>query len=492
MARRDILERVSDSFLKTIETHVKTGYGSLKFAQKDKKTYIKVFFKDQLIYGVESSVSAPKIVTRIVTNEIITDANRTQVLNKFENSLEDFAVIKYVLDYQLFPERPLAVYIKDFFFDVLDTLYLWEDVTVEWKQNDRITIGNGLTINPADPAEILTRIKERINELNNTVAQAWSIHPKELNDIVFVKNFDVETKNYTQTLLLSLPDGTEPAIGDVADYFGLPVFNTKLAVYELWLLGAVDVIHPAGIRYSNRSETEIRKTASPTENIVSVPNSKSIPLASETNTPSDNPFLKQILAHGIQEETELPFPTPLNNNVSSSEDEGYIVEDLTEEIFDNEMDDEYEPFDSYIEDDIVEEIIEETVEDDTYNEHPDDFYEYKNLIEDTPPTLTAPPTTPTETYEEDIDMTDASGLKAMALQMKTMLTGIKERIQVTKKTISDRDTEITSTTQKRRTLISELRALDAALEEAKTEKAKAESELAELETEFNEFTQLFQ
>lgn len=182
----------------------------------------------------------------------------------------------------------------------------------------------------------------------------------------------------------------------------------------------------------------------------------------------------------------------MNNNVSSSEDEGYIVEDLTEEIFDNEMDDEYEPFDSYIEDDIVEEIIEETVEDDTYNEHPDDFYEYKNLIEDTPPTLTAPPTTPTETYEEDIDMTDASGLKAMALQMKTMLTGIKERIQVTKKTISDRDTEITSTTQKRRTLISELRALDAALEEAKTEKAKAESELAELETEFNEFTQLFQ
>ena len=461
MARRDFLPSVSDGLKTAIKDHVKSGFGSLRLTRKDKKTFARLFFKDGLIYGIEVSTYKPNIVTRIVTNEFISEANRTQVLNKFEKTLNDFSVVKFVVDYQLFPERPLATYIKDYFFDAFDEVFQWEDVSVEWKANDKLT-GGGLTVAPTEPNDIIRRLEEREAILNNKLANAWAVHPRDFHSLPFVKNFEYNDPDYTKQMLLSLPENASLTIGAVAEYFGLPYFNTEIDIFDLWQAGAVDILHPRGMQFSNRSEQEIRESR---EN---KPTS-SVPVQEVASTDASVSALstEQKAIALVEDEEETEFPPLIEESLVEEENEAQEVISFIEE----------EPETSSFGSEFGEEDEEE------YNYTPDedaDFYSEEETS-----------TQNSNLLEEQEDMSDSgTGLSAIAQQMKALISEIKGKMNEAKANVLRQEKTISEKSAKRRELIAQLRAIDAELASAKEKRTEAIESLETLETEFNEFTQL--
>ncbi len=495
MARRDPLVKVSESLSSVIKEQVKTGFGSLRFTKKDKKTSARLYFKDGLIYGIDVSSYSPKIVTRIITNELISETNRLQVITKYGENLTDFSVIKFVLDYQLFPERPLAVYIKDFFFDALDELYQWEDVAVEWKQNDKLN-SLALNITPTAPEDIITRLNARLSELNNKVAQAWALHPRELDAVEYVRNFEYSDPDYTHQLLLSLPDGAQPTIAYAADYFGLPIYNTILAVFSLWQAGAVDVIHPSGIRYSNRTDQEIRKATvsipKPTPTVIEKPVSEPIPTIT----------VPTYIEEEAIEEEEVDFDSfeneePYVEQVDFVEPETVVAnEELAPSLaerMEEELSYDYEPYDEPSVSDAEEETeIDEGIEDhydEEYVEYPTEVEIVNDNDSNEPETVSTPEPEENEPITEENDMADL-GLKAMAQQLRTLLAGLQKNIQETKAKIVNHDKKLGELKTRRRDLIIQLKALDVQISEENNAKTEAEKSLQEAEAELSEFTNL--
>lgn len=496
MARRDFISSVSDGLKLAAKDHVKSGFGSLRLNRKDKKTFARLFFKDGLVYGIEVSTYKPNIVTRIVTNEFISEANRTQVLNKFNKTLNDFNVVKFVVDYQLFPERPLATYIKDYFFDAFDDVYKWTEVSVEWKANDKL-VGSGLTVNPTDLNDIVKRLEEREAILTNKLANAWAVHPKDFKTLPFVKNFEYNDPDYTKQLLLSLPEGATLTIGEVAEYFGLPYFNTEVDIFDLWQAGAVDILHPRGMQFSNRSEQQIRDSRNQRTASVSVQEDQIV--AAENSAPIE--LVKDIVA---EEETQFP---PLIEESLTEEDIEIIVEETVSFTTDEEPAYSYGEADDVYEYDEAEEELEEpntfdgetifetpsTISD--FDEEADDDQDYLySSDEDTDFYIEEEPPTPQQTNnipEEPEEMASTSaGLSAMAQQLKTLIFDIKKKIAAAKTQVAQHDSIIKEKTAQKKELIAQLRALDSELGVAKKEKEEAVATLEALETEFQEFTQL--
>lgn len=256
MARREFQSTVAEVLPRIIEEQTKNNTGSIKFTHSDKKTMGRVFVKEGKIYAIELNSYTPKIVNRIITNEYISESNREQVIAEYGDRLTDTSVIQFVLKYQFFPEKPLITYLKDYFFDAFDELYQWKDVAAEWRSNEEPG-PQVLKVTPIDPVTMLAKLKQREDFLRDVVAQAWSIHPRELDNVRYRRNFKYDDPDYTNMLILELPtdDGAELPIGYVADYLGLPKFNAKLALYNLWKSGAVDIFNPSGIWYSTREQT---------------------------------------------------------------------------------------------------------------------------------------------------------------------------------------------------------------------------------------------
>ena len=496
MARRDFLPSVSDGLKTAIKDHVKSGFGSLRLTRKDKKTFARLFFKDGLIYGIEVSTYKPNIVTRIVTNEFISEANRTQVLNKFEKTLNDFSVVKFVVDYQLFPERPLATYIKDYFFDAFDEVFQWEDVSVEWKANDKLT-GGGLTVAPTEPNDIIRRLEEREAILNNKLANAWAVHPRDFRSLPFVKNFEYNDPDYTKQMLLSLPENASLTIGAVAEYFGLPYFNTEIDIFDLWQAGAVDILHPRGMQFSNRSEQEIRESR---EN---KPTS-SIPVQEVASTDASVSALstEQKAIALVEDEEETEFPPLIEESLVEEENEAQeVISFIEEEPSEEEvLSDDYDY--NYAEDHSLEEeaislttsIEEEPATSSFGSEFGEEDEEEYNYTPDEDADFYSEEETSTQNsnlLEEQEDMSDSgTGLSAIAQQMKALISEIKGKMNEAKANVLRQEKTISEKSAKRRELIAQLRAIDAELASAKEKRTEAIESLETLETEFNEFTQL--
>lgn len=263
MGRRDFQSTVADALPVIIQENAKEGIGSVKFTKRDKQHVGKIYFRNGSIYAVEVSTYAPSIVNRIATNEYITESARAQVLQKFENDVTNLEVVKYVLTYQLFPEKPLVSYIKDYFLDALDILYSWTEVNAEWRNNDEPSVP---TVPNANPNELISKINKRQEYLQNEVGFNWGVQEDKLGSVHFVRNESVENEvnDYIQNIILSLGDGNW-SIEGIATYLGLSHFNTKVSVFQLWQYGLLDIITPEGKRVSSQIKSEEEKVAPESE-----------------------------------------------------------------------------------------------------------------------------------------------------------------------------------------------------------------------------------
>lgn len=267
MGRRDFQSTVVDTLPKIIQENAKTGVGSIRFFKKDKKTVGKLYLRGGAIYAIELSTYNPSVVNRIATNEYISESAREQVLDKFKDDATDFNVVNFVLTRQLFPEKPLLGYIKDYFLDAFDDLYTWDEVNVEWRTNDTPS-PLVPTVPNVSPEDLIEKTLLRRSFLENNVAQEWNTAPRDIGDLGFRKNYDLENQDYSIALILSIADASW-TISDAATYLGMSHFNFKKLVFELWLEGVVDMLHPSGLIITNRSPLDIQAPTTKTP-VVSV------------------------------------------------------------------------------------------------------------------------------------------------------------------------------------------------------------------------------
>jgi hypothetical protein len=262
MGRKDFQNTVADILPVIIENEAKTGIGALHFYKKDKKTRGKLYFRGGAIYAIELSTYTPNIVNRIVTNEFIKETAREQILSRFGATSTSWAVVPFALTGQLFPERPLLGYIKDYFLDAFDELYSWEAVNAEFKTNEEPSIPSVPNVNPMD---LIEKAKMRRSYLETRVATTWNSTLSQIDSLVFRRNTNqYDDGSYTSALLLSVADGKR-TIREATEYLGMSRFNVKKDLFGLWEAGVVDIVHPSGLIITNRSPEDIQNRSRPAQ-----------------------------------------------------------------------------------------------------------------------------------------------------------------------------------------------------------------------------------
>ena len=461
MGRRDFQSTVADALPRIIQDQAKNSIGSIKFTRKDKKTIGKVYLRAGAIYAVELNNYSPNIVSRIVTNEFISESNRNQIIAKFSNDLTNTGVVDFALKYQLFPEKPLTTYIKDYFFDALDELVSWTEVNAEWRSNEEPP-ANVLRVSNANPKEVLEVLVKRKKHLENIISPQWSTHPRDIDELTYTINDEYkdsegnlvyEEPDYTKLSLITIALEQDLTIGYAASYLGLSRFNTKVAIYNLWEAGVVDIIHPTTLRYSNRTEEDIKRA----NTVRTSPSNISTPV-SQSSLPSIE-----------KEPTEVILKPEFDNSQSSNIDE-ISVNSPSPVIYDEE-----EP-----------NSVEEYVKND-YS-LPEEFTSALEPIEETQyPELSSVQTTIKEQQMTDTTHTSASSrLREMVQQIKQELAALEVAIDNAKKVVEGKQAYVKTLHDERTMFVNKLQDLDNRIKQENSSIESAKTELDRLTKEYQE------
>lgn len=511
MGRRDFQSTVADSLPRILQEQAKNGVGSIKFSKKDKKSIGKLYLRGGSIYAIELSTYNPNIVNRIATNEYISEPNREQLLNKFQDDIANLACINYVLTYQIFPEKPLMTYIKDYFLDAFDILYAWEDVNVEWRTNDEppATVP---TVPNANPVELIEKLNKRKAFLVEEISKSWNISLEDIGTLVFRRNFDdYNDPDYITSVILSLAEG-QWTIDGVTEYLGLSNFNTKILVYELWKSGLVDIIVPNGSVITNRASekpqtlvevqpetrTDMKELVNSGSNEALVVTEKPVTKASLFTETKYEAEEDHELIHEINELEEVP--------VKNAFAESFYVKPETlpavvkaEDII---------PITELVVTPVVIPVIVEPVVTPTVTVTPiipiAVTPEIKKVRQVTAPLplisnnkeIDATPKNPIKENKmpEATPSTGSSRLRAIAEQLKAELKDLVSNIETIKLTKSNKEKEVNSLTTERLALVEQLKSIDSKLHSKNRELHSITSELSQLENDYNDsikFTQDF-
>lgn len=462
MGRRDFQSTVADALPRIIQDQAKNSIGSIKFTRKDKKTIGKVYLRAGAIYAVELNNYSPNIVSRIVTNEFISESNRNQIIAKFSNDLTNTGVVDFVLKYQLFPEKPLTTYIKDYFFDALDELVSWTEVNAEWRSNEEPP-ANVLRVSNANPKEVLEVLVKRKKHLENIISPQWSTHPRDINELTYTINDEYkdsegnliyEEPDYTKLSLITIALEQDLTIGYAASYLGLSRFNTKVAIYNLWEAGVVDIIHPTALRYSNRTEEDIKKA----NTVRTSPSNISAPPASQSSLPS------------IEKETPEPILEQEYSNVQPSKIDETPVNSVSPVIYD--------------------EAEEHNLGEEYENDYslPEEFTSVLEPIEETQyPELSSVQTTIKEQQMTDTTHTSASSrLREMVQQIKQELAALEVAIDNAKKVVEGKQAYVKTLHDERTMFVNKLQDLDNRIKQENSSIESAKTELDRLTKEYQE------
>ena len=468
MGRRDFQSTVADTLPRIIKEQTKAGIGSIKFTKRDKKLIGKIYVRAGAIYAIDLSTYSPNIVSRIVTNEFITDKNREQIVNKFANNLQDTGVVDFVLKYQLFPEKPLMTYIKDYFFDAFDELYQWTEVNAEWRSNDEPP-NTVLRVPNVNPEDVIDKLVGRQKYLEQTIAPDWNVHPKEMLNVQYWMPFEYEEPDYTRFLLTSIVKDTPLTIGYASEYLGLSKFNTKVSVHSLWESGIVDIVHPSGLKYSNRSEENINK-----------PSTHNNPMEEELTVVTTQPLVGMLATEIAPEPIVYLQPITVPPEAQTPAVSSYDIPAIVPET--------YAPLHG------VEQYISPVYE------------EYVPINYETPPPEIYTSPTPITTQQEqqypeiatttniikENKMTDPSHtsastrLKAIADQLRRELAGLQNSITDAQRVVDSKEQYVRTLHDERALLVNKLKDLDGRIATETNTINAAKQELLKLQQEYNE------
>lgn len=480
MARREYQSTVADALPRIIREQTKSNSGSIKFTQADKKTIGKVYVKEGKIYAIELTTYSPKIVSRIVTNEFISESNREQVIAEYGEKLTDTSVVEFVLKYQIFPEKPLITYLKDYFFDAFDELYQWKEVSAEWRNNEEAP-ASVLRVPPALPESIFEKLEQREKFLREQVSREWSLHPRDTDAVRYRRNFEYDDPDYTNMLILTLPKEDELPIGYVADYLGLPKFNAKLALFNLWKNGAVDVYNPSGLWYSNRSEAEIKRTQQQ-NNTPTIPTIQA-PLVEETAEEialDDTPFVipSDDFSYDVDDEPYVPEQAPIPVE-ESTEFLTSVSPPAATEYIENTYD--YSPEPSVIIPMVEEAVVEEYQEYETFTTPETPLYPTLETI-----TPSIKEKTMSDAAAHTAPTSAASRLRALKEQLKQELASLQTTINEAQKSVVTKEQYLQHLQGERNSLVTKLKELDRSIAHETQAVKEAKAEVARLQHEFNE------
>lgn len=480
MGRRDFQSTVADALPRIIQEQAKNGIGSIRFWKKDKKTVGKLYFRGGSIYAIEVSTYVPNIVNRIATNEYISQANREQLLNKFQDDITNPEAINYVLTYQMFPEKPLMTYIKDYFLDAFDLLYSWDSVNAEWRTNDEPpkTVP---TVPNANPFELIEKLEKRKSFLEEEVAPLWNTAPVNMGSLGFRRTVDYTDPDYITNVILSLGDG-KWTIGGVAEYLGLSHFNTKIVIYDLWREGVVDILHPSGLVITYRDPETLHQSEhnpNPTaEELPAIEAELLSPESAEEETVAAQPE-EPVAAPDTT--IEVAESTPVEEPVKDEEPVSIPQEDVSEVIsLIEEIDAPITPAQpASITPPVSEAEPEELISLETN-------HVVLPPVEPTPATTTKESEVMSDPTPTGSNPSTASRLRAIAAQLQQELRDLQNTIQSVHQSQVAKETYVNSLKAERQALVDKIRLMDTNIANETQSLEAIKTELSQLQAEYNE------
>lgn len=316
MGRKDFNNTVAEVLPNIIKNEASKAIGALHFFKKDKKTRGKLYFRGGFIYAIELTTYTPNVVNRIVTNEHIRDGYREKILDRFGTSLTSWAVVPFVLQGQLFPERPLLGYIKDYFLDAFDELYSWTDVQAEFKVNEEPP-SSVPHVPSADPAEIIEKAVLRKRMIETEIAQPWNSPVSQIDNLRFRRNVtQVPDNDYNSSLLLTIAEG-KLTIGEATEYLGWSRYNMKRDLFDLWQKGYIDILHPKGLTITNRTPDELARKTTPVVRQIPVSHApEPTPIVNEIPEPVVTPIIEETVTVPAVTTPVEPFVAPIATPVA--------------------------------------------------------------------------------------------------------------------------------------------------------------------------------
>lgn len=474
MGRRDFQSTVADALPRIIQEQAKNGIGSIRFWKKDKKTVGKLYFRGGSIYAIEVSTYVPNIVNRIATNEYISQTNREQLLNKFQDDITNPEAINYVLTYQMFPEKPLMTYIKDYFLDAFDLLYSWDSVNAEWRTNDEPpkTVP---TVPNANPFELIEKLEKRKSFLEEEVAPLWNTAPFNMGSLGFRRTVDYTDPDYITNVILSLGDG-KWTIGGVAEYLGLSHFNTKIVIYDLWREGVVDILHPSGLVITYRDpETLHQSEHNPNPTAEELPTIEAELLSPES----------------AEEETKVSPLEESDSTVKVAETQATEEPTKEEEPMSNPQEDSSEVI-SLIEEIDALPVATQSIVTETLTSEPEETIslETNHIVLPQPTPTIATPTKESEVMSDPTptgsNPSTASRLRAIAAQLQQELRELQNTIQSVHQSQLAKEAYVNNLKAERQALADKLRLMDNNITNETNSLEAIKTELSQLQAEYNE------
>lgn len=218
------------------------GSGAAKFTRSDKKTVGYIYFQDGQVYAASMSNYMPNFLTRLVQSGFIDDKQLTKITRYFgEENLSDPKIPDFVADNFMVETNILTNVKQDFFIEIFETILGWTNVNAEWRVNE---ITNVYKINPVDPVRVLNLVENR-NKFLDKVADDFGVDVVQIKKLIFTTKKPTDFDEQTPLIfnqVMSSANG-EWTISDTAQRFGLTLFVTIQAVYELWKADFITVIY---------------------------------------------------------------------------------------------------------------------------------------------------------------------------------------------------------------------------------------------------------
>lgn len=253
---------VADVLPKLFEEKAKNSTGAIVFTRKDENQG-RIFFRNGLVYGADSTTCHPSIVYRIAYHPSVSEENRKKILGVYGSAPKEYRVLDYVTVKSLIPQRLIMVFLKEYFLDTVAEMFTWQNVEAVWRENEEPVLP---TIPNTMPSDLLDKV-QKYHTLLLKLSEVWETTPDGLYHLSFYANPDVKdvnedslNSNNEVSVFNKSKEGSHTVM-EAIDSLGLSIAVFFKSLYNLWVSNYV-VIESGGKKIYFSPQTTAHKSSS--------------------------------------------------------------------------------------------------------------------------------------------------------------------------------------------------------------------------------------
>lgn len=230
--------------LETLKTSFTTakcpmGLGAIEIVSRSSRIAARIYVDNRSVYSIEISNFPLEVIRRVITSEHITQKHCDELLNIFQDNLNDSKIADYVLQNEMIPISALIVYLKDLFLGACDYISMIPFAEITWKNN----VKSKSTPVPEIDLDRLWNVVDARKKDFQRIADIFGVGDYQVRNLKFkrIENSDIEITQLTANIY-SLASG-EWTILDFARQFGLSLYLSAREIQKLWIDHKLEVIY---------------------------------------------------------------------------------------------------------------------------------------------------------------------------------------------------------------------------------------------------------